>query len=178
MALHASLRHPNVVKYETSFVDGRTLFIVMEMVEGASLQDHFNALVEKKETMPEKRIWRIFVQLCNGLHYMHREQRVVHRDLSPSNVMLGWYDKVTIVDFGLSRQRNTGNTLMESSVGTLSYSCPEIVTNKKYNEKADIWALGCLLYQLATLRPPFATSNMLALAKRIVEGTYVVVFLQ
>jgi NIMA (never in mitosis gene a)-related kinase len=80
--------------------------------------------------------------------------------------------QVTITDFGLARQRNTGNTLMQSSVGTLSYSCPEIIESKPYNEKSDIWSIGCLLYQMATLSPPFPTSNMLALAKNIVEGRF------
>ena len=80
--------------------------------------------------------------------------------------------QVTITDFGLARQRKTGNTLMESSVGTLSYSCPEIIESKPYNEKSDIWSIGCLLYQMATLSPPFPTSNMLALAKNIVEGRF------
>lgn len=79
---------------------------------------------------------------------------------------------MTITDFGLARQRNTGNTLMQSSVGTLSYSCPEIIESKPYNEKSDIWSIGCLLYQMATLSPPFPTSNMLALAKNIVEGRF------
>eukprot|EP00055_Hartaetosiga_balthica_P013046 m.65389 g.65389 ORF g.65389 m.65389 type:complete len:1455 (+) comp8151_c1_seq1:983-5347(+) len=170
--IKGGLQHPNVVRYDTSFVMDQTLFIIMEMVDGASLQDHFNAFVEKHKTIEETRIWRIFVQISNGLRYIHNEKHVVHRDLTPSNVMLGWYDKVTIVDFGLARQRKTGNTLMESSVGTITYSCPEIVTHQKYNEKADIWSLGCLLYQMATLRPPFFTNNLLSLARRIVEGVY------
>lgn len=104
------------------------------------------------------------------MHYIHVEKKVVHRDLTPGNIMLGWYDKVTITDFGLARQRQTGNTLMESSVGTLTYSCPEIIQSKPYNDKSDIWSVGCLLYQMAVLAPPFHTTNMLALAKNIVEA--------
>eukprot|EP00049_Salpingoeca_infusionum_P002982 m.61885 g.61885 ORF g.61885 m.61885 type:complete len:1271 (-) comp11886_c1_seq1:380-4192(-) len=168
------LSHPNVVRYFDCFEipENQSLYIVMEMVEGASLMDHFNSLAEKQETMSEPRIWKIFVQICNGVHYIHTEKQVVHRDLSPANVMIGWFDKVIITDFGLARQHSTSSALMESSVGTICYSCPEIIMGSKYGAKADVWALGCLLYQMATLEPPFNTTNLLALAKRIVEGRY------
>ncbi len=107
-----------------------------------------NALIEKKQTMSEERMWNIFIQICMGLRYIHMDKRVVHRDLKPDNILLGWNDSVKITDFGLARQRNTGHTLMESSVGTMAYSCPEVITNEPYGEKADIWALGCILYQV------------------------------
>ncbi|EDQ86523.1 uncharacterized protein MONBRDRAFT_38400 [Monosiga brevicollis MX1] len=169
---NAKLKHPNVVKYMDSFVDGSNLYVVMEMVEGASLQENVNALKEKGQTFRETRIWRIAIQIVNGLRYIHKDCKVVHRDVTPNNIMLGWYDKVTIIDFGLARKGQTGSTLMQSSVGTLCYSCPEIVTGAPYGAKSDIWSLGCIFYQLATLEPPFNTTNMLALAKRIVEARY------
>lgn len=122
--IESQLRHPNIVRYQKSFCEEGCLFIVMEMVEGASLQEHFNALTEKKEKMVEDRIWNIFIQMARGLRYIHKDKRVVHRDLTPSNVMLGWNDTVKITDFGLARQRNTGATLMESSVGTPTYVRP------------------------------------------------------
>eukprot|EP00730_Choanoeca_flexa_P019189 TRINITY_DN9365_c0_g1_i1.p1 TRINITY_DN9365_c0_g1~~TRINITY_DN9365_c0_g1_i1.p1 ORF type:complete len:1046 (+),score=140.85 TRINITY_DN9365_c0_g1_i1:87-3224(+) len=166
------LKHPNVVLYKSSFKQDDNLYIVMELIEGASLLDHVNAMKEKAESFTDKRVMFIATQICNGLRYIHKEKKVVHRDLTPANVMLGWDDKVTITDFGLARKGQTGHTLMQSSVGTLCYSCPEIVTSQPYGAKSDIWSLGCILYQLATLEPPFNTTNMLALAKRIVEAKY------
>ncbi|XP_038135505.1 serine/threonine-protein kinase Nek10 [Cyprinodon tularosa] len=165
------MMHPNVVKYYKAFLEGDKLYIVMELIEGVPLAQHFNSLKDKQQTFTEDRIWNIFIQMCLALRYLHKEKRIIHRDLSPNNIMLGEKDKVTITDFGLAKQKQE-NTELTSVVGTILYSCPEVVQNKPYGEKADIWALGCLLYQMATLQPPFYSSNMLSLANMIVEGAY------
>lgn len=70
--IESQLRHPNIVRYQKSFCEDGYLYIVMEMVEGASLQEHFNALTEKHETMAESRIWNIFIQMARGLRYVAR----------------------------------------------------------------------------------------------------------
>ncbi|KAG2465022.1 NEK10 kinase, partial [Polypterus senegalus] len=110
-------------------------------------------------------------QICLALRYLHKEKRIVHRDLTPNNIMLGERDKVTITDFGLAKQKQENSKLM-SVVGTILYTCPEIVKNEPYGEKADVWAVGCILYQMVTLNPPFYSSNMLSLATKIVEAVY------
>ncbi|KAL3892562.1 MAG: hypothetical protein SGPRY_015011, partial [Prymnesium sp.] len=123
--------------------------------------------------MAESRVWMIFSQLCLALRYIHKEQRVVHRDLTPSNVMISVDDVVKLADFGLAKQRvGTGTEVMESVVGTVLYQCPEIVQHEAYGEKADIWSLGCILYQMVMLKPPFEGGNPLAVAHKIVEGAY------
>ncbi|XP_042371790.1 serine/threonine-protein kinase Nek10-like, partial [Plectropomus leopardus] len=109
--------------------------------------------------------------MCLALRYLHKEKRIVHRDLTPNNIMLGEKDKVTITDFGLAKQKQE-NSKLTSVVGTILYSCPEVVKNEPYGEKADVWALGCILYQMASLQPPFYSSNMLSLASKIVEALY------
>uniref|UniRef100_A0A3B3YGV1 Protein kinase domain-containing protein n=2 Tax=Poecilia mexicana TaxID=48701 RepID=A0A3B3YGV1_9TELE len=143
----------------------------MELIEGVPLAEHFNSLRDKQQKFTEDRIWNIFIQMCLALRYLHQEKRIVHRDLSPSNIMLGENNKVTITDFGLAKQKQE-NSELTSVVGTILYSCPEVVQNKPYGDKADIWALGCILYQMAALHPPFYSSNMLSLASMIVEGVY------
>uniref|UniRef100_A0A3B4XU28 NIMA related kinase 10 n=1 Tax=Seriola lalandi dorsalis TaxID=1841481 RepID=A0A3B4XU28_SERLL len=145
------------------------LYIVMELIEGVPLAEHFNSLKEKQQQFTEDRIWNIFMQMCLALRYLHKEKRIVHRDLTPNNIMLGEKDKVTI-DFGLAKQKQE-NSKLTSVVGTILYS-PEVVKSEPYGEKADIWALGCILYQMATLQPPFYSSNMLSLASKIVEAVY------
>uniref|UniRef100_F6SLU2 NIMA related kinase 10 n=1 Tax=Ornithorhynchus anatinus TaxID=9258 RepID=F6SLU2_ORNAN len=85
--------------------------------------------------------------------------------------MLGDKDKVTITDFGLAKQKQE-NSKLTSVVGTILYSCPEVVQSEPYGEKADVWAAGCILYQMATLNPPFYSTNMLSLATKIVEAVY------
>ncbi|CAK6959015.1 serine/threonine-protein kinase Nek10 isoform X2 [Scomber scombrus] len=165
------MTHPNIVKYYKTFLEGDKLYIVMELIEGVPLAEHFNSLKEKQQQFTEDRLWNIFIQMCLALRYLHKEKRIVHRDLTPNNIMLGEKDKVTITDFGLAKQKQE-NSKLTSVVGTILYSCPEIVKNEPYGEKADIWALGCILYQMTTLQPPFYSSNMLSLANKIVEAVY------
>ncbi|KAF7662268.1 hypothetical protein LDENG_00239160 [Lucifuga dentata] len=165
------MTHPNVVKYYKTFLEGDKLYIVMELIEGVPLAEHFGSLKEKKQQCTEDKIWNIFIQMCLALRYLHKEKRIVHRDLTPNNIMLGEKDKVTITDFGLAKQKEE-NSKLTSVVGTILYSCPEVVKNEPYGEKADIWALGCVLYQMATLQPPFYSNNMLSLVSKIVEAVY------
>ncbi|XP_019065181.1 serine/threonine-protein kinase Nek10 isoform X5 [Fukomys damarensis] len=143
----------------------------MELIEGAPLGEHFSSLKEKQHHFTEERLWKIFIQLCLALRYLHKEKRIVHRDLTPNNIMLGDKDKVTITDFGLAKQKQE-NSKLTSVVGTILYSCPEVLKSEPYGEKADVWAAGCILYQMATLRPPFYSTNMLSLATKIVEAVY------
>ncbi|XP_058868820.1 serine/threonine-protein kinase Nek10 [Acipenser ruthenus] len=165
------LQHPNIVKYYKTFLENDRLLIVMELIEGAPLREHFNSLKEKQQQFTEERIWNIFIQICLALRYLHKEKRIVHRDLTPNNIMLGEKDKVTITDFGLAKQKQE-NSKLTSVVGTILYSCPEIVKSEPYGEKADVWAVGCILYQMVTLNPPFYSTNMLSLATKIVEAVY------
>ncbi|TSK20153.1 Serine/threonine-protein kinase Nek10 [Bagarius yarrelli] len=90
------MTHPNIVKYLKTFLEGDRLYIVMELVEGASLAERFSSLKEKQQTFTEERVWNIFIQMCLALRYLHKEKRIIHRDLTPNNIMLGERDKVTI----------------------------------------------------------------------------------
>ncbi|XP_054536456.1 serine/threonine-protein kinase Nek10 isoform X13 [Pan troglodytes] len=165
------LYHPNIVRYYKTFLENDRLYIVMELIEGAPLGEHFSSLKEKHQHFTEERLWKIFIQLCLALRYLHKEKRIVHRDLTPNNIMLGDKDKVTVTDFGLAKQKQE-NSKLTSVVGTILYSCPEVLKSEPYGEKADVWAVGCILYQMATLSPPFYSTNMLSLATKIVEAVY------
>lgn len=170
--MRQGIRHPNIVRYHKTFLEGNTLFIIMDLIEGAPLNEHFNSLKEKKDTFSETRIWNILIQMILALRYLHKDKGIVHRDLTPNNIMLGENDKVTITDFGLAKVKGTDTSKMTSVCGTILYSCPEMVEGHPYGEKADIWALGCILYQMCVLDPPFFNTNMLTLVKNIVEGKY------
>ncbi|XP_015212928.1 serine/threonine-protein kinase Nek10 isoform X3 [Lepisosteus oculatus] len=165
------MNHVNIVRYCKTFLENDRLYIVMELIEGTPLGEHFNSLKEKQKQFTEERIWNIFIQICLALRYLHKEKRIVHRDLTPNNIMLGEKDRVTITDFGLAKQKQE-NSKLTSVVGTILYSCPEIVKSEPYGEKADVWAAGCILYQMVTLNPPFYSTNMLSLATKIVEAVY------
>jgi NIMA (never in mitosis gene a)-related kinase len=173
VSIYKSLDHPNIIKYYTSFVDNESLYIVMELIDGQTLADYISSLKEKNQRIDEGKIWRFAIEMCAGLHYLHIEKKVVHRDFTPMNLMITKDNHVKIADFGLAKQRGTqSSSSMKTFVGTIQYSCPEIVRNQPYTEKADIWSLGVVLYELATLNPPFTGENPLAIARKIVEEDY------
>ncbi|XP_014665011.1 PREDICTED: serine/threonine-protein kinase Nek10-like [Priapulus caudatus] len=162
--IQEKLKHPNVVKYHKVFSDRNQLFILMELIEGAPLAEHFSSLKEKAQRFSEERIWNIFTQMVLALRYLHKEKGIVHRDLTPNNIMLGANDKVTITDFGLAKHAHKE---MTSIVGTITYASPEIVQNLPYNEKVDVWAAGAVLYEMCRLTPAFYSTNMLSLAIKL-----------
>ncbi|XP_022243556.1 serine/threonine-protein kinase Nek10-like isoform X3 [Limulus polyphemus] len=166
------LRHPNIVQYQKVFIENEKLYIVMDLIEGLSLNEVINSMKEKEETFLEERIWKVLIQLIQGLHYLHVDKHVIHRDLTPNNILLGDRDRLTITDFGLARRKFSRESNVTSVVGTMLYCCPEIVQHKPYGERADIWSLGCVIYLLCTLHPPFWSQNLLALASKIVKGQY------
>jgi serine/threonine protein kinase len=137
-----NLKHPNIVKYLKTFKENDSLFIVMELIDGTPLSQHFRTLKEKKENWCEDKVWTLFIQIVLALKYLHKEKNIVHRDLTSNNIMLSENDKITITDFGLAKLKEADCSKMTSVVGTMFYSCPEIIKNEPYNEKADIWALG------------------------------------
>lgn len=174
VAIYKNLDHPNIIKYYTSFVESGALYIVMELIEGQTLADFISSLKEKNQRLVEGKIWRLVIEICAGLRYLHVEKKVVHRDFTPMNLMITKDNHVKIADFGLAKQRGTqSSSSMKTFVGTIQYSCPEIVRNQPYTEKADIWSLGVILYELATLNAPFTGENPLAIARKIVEEDYV-----
>ena len=122
------LDHPNIVRYFNSFADRENVYIIMELLEGYSLADYVLSQSEKKHRIKESTIWSIFVQLSAALRYLHVEKRIVHRDLAPGNVLLDSTMNVKLADFGLAKRWGTQSaSVMKSFVGTILYSCPEIV---------------------------------------------------
>lgn len=103
------------------------------------------------------------------LRYMHNEKKIIHRDLNPSNIMVDHKFNLKVADFGLAKTITHSSQMTHSFVGTLVYSCPQIVQNQVYNEKADIWSFGCIIYELMSLKAPFTGTNPLLLAKNIVN---------
>jgi serine/threonine protein kinase len=170
--IRKNLRHPNIVKYLKTFKEKENLYILMELIDGTPLSQHMRTLKEKKELWREENIWQMFIQIVLALKYLHKEKNIVHRDLTPNNIMLCENEKITITDFGLAKLKDNDSSKMTSVVGTMFYSCPEILKNEPYNEKADIWALGCVLYEMCSLDPPYSSSNILTLVTKITQAEY------
>ena len=117
-------------------------------------------------------IWKIFTQVLLAIHaiHNHKEGKILHRDIKPSNIFLDKDNNIKLGDFGLSRELSVESKFAYSHVGTPYYMSPEQIDETKYNEKSDIWSLGCFLYELAALKPPFQARNQIQLAMRIKEG--------
>ena len=168
------LDNPNVVRCEGWFFDERikSLFIVLEYCNGGDLYKLIARRKSKQRYMDERYIWFLFNQICLGIKHLH-ENGIVHRDLKTMNVMCKNGGKtVKIADLGVSRQLSEDTFLLNTFYGTPLYLSPELVENKPYNEKTDIWSLGIILYEMCTLNPPFKGKTILELAKQITSGKF------
>ncbi len=118
----------------------------------------------KRTPFNEEILWNYLIQISQGLQYLHK-QRILHRDIKPRNIFLDEHENIKIGDMGLVKILGPQSNYAYTGVGTPLYFSPELCAEKPYNQKGDIWAFGCVLYELACFRPPFFASNQLALAK-------------
>jgi NIMA (never in mitosis gene a)-related kinase len=177
--LMASLSHPHVVHYFDSFIDGSLLNIVMGLCDGGDLQNflqHRGRSGGSKTKLSEPLVWHLFVQTCLGMAYMHAK-RILHRDLKTANIFLSKTDDpsrphVKIGDLGVARVLDSSSSFAQTMVGTPYYLSPELCEDKPYNNKSDVWALGCVLYEMCSLTHPFEANNQGALILKIVRGKY------
>ena len=168
------LHHPNIVKYYDRIIDKKNtkLYIVMEYCPGGDLSQLIKRNRKSNQYFSEDIIWKIFSQVSSALYacHTHKEGKILHRDIKPSNIFIDQENNIKLGDFGLSRILNQDISFAVSRVGTPYYMSPEQIENIKYNEKSDIWSLGCFLYELATLHPPFEATTHLNLARKIKSG--------
>nr|KAF6413814.1 NIMA related kinase 2 [Molossus molossus] len=172
------LKHPNIVRYYDRIIDrtNTTLYIVMEYCEGGDLASMITKGTKERQYLDEEFVLRVMTQLTLALKECHRRSdgghTVLHRDLKPANVFLDGKQNVKLGDFGLARILNHDTSFAKTFVGTPYYMSPEQVSRMSYNEKSDIWSLGCLLYELCALMPPFTAFNQKELAGKIREGKF------
>ena len=109
-----------------------------------------------------------FIQLAMALEYIHG-RKVLHRDIKVSNIFLTGNNTVKLGDFGISKVLETTQEQAQTVVGTPYYMSPEVCESKPYTHKSDIWALGCVLFELCALDKPFFAENLLGLVYKIVQ---------
>jgi len=162
----ASLNHPAIVAvYDTGETAGQTgpvPYIVMEYVDGDTLRD----VVKREGPLPPRRAMEIVADICAALDFSHRHG-IVHRDIKPANVMLNRAGAVKVMDFGIARAVSDGQATMTATsavIGTAQYLSPEQARGEAVDARSDVYATGCVLYELLTGAPPFTGDSPVAIA--------------
>ncbi|RSM82447.1 Stk1 family PASTA domain-containing Ser/Thr kinase [Amycolatopsis sp. WAC 01375] len=162
----AALNHPAIVAVydtgETNTEFGPLPYIVMEFVEGRTLRD----IVKTEGPMSQKRAMEVMADVCAALDFSHRHG-IVHRDVKPANVMITKNGAVKVMDFGIARAMHDGQSAMTQTaavIGTAQYLSPEQARGESVDARSDVYAAGCVLYELITGEPPFTGDSPVAVA--------------
>ena len=165
----ASIKSNFVISYKEAFFDEKdnTLGIIMEFADNGDLYQKIVECKKKKIYLEEDEVWRIFIQLVKGLKSLH-DLKILHRDIKSANVFLFKDGSAKLGDLNVSKVAKKG--LGYTQTGTPYYASPEVWKDLSYDNKSDIWSLGCVLYEMITLFPPFRAQNMENLFKKVIRG--------
>lgn len=163
----SSLDHPNIISYFGSFERDGVLMIEMEYADGGTMAQ---MLSRRERRLDEREILMLFRQIVAAIRYMH-DHNILHRDLKTANVFLNKDNTIKVGDFGISKMMTT-RAQAQTVLGTPYYISPEMCEGKQYDQKSDIWALGCILYEMACLQKTFEGSNLPALVNKIMKGHF------
>ncbi|EMP30700.1 Serine/threonine-protein kinase Nek9 [Chelonia mydas] len=163
----ALLQHDNIIAYYNHFMDNTTLLIELEYCNGGNLYDK---ILRQKDKLFEEEmvVWYLF-QIASAVSCIHRAG-ILHRDIKTLNIFLTKANLIKLGDYGLAKKLNSEYSMAETLVGTPYYMSPELCQGVKYNFKSDIWAVGCVVFELLTLKRTFDATNPLNLCVKIVQG--------
>lgn len=160
----STLKHTNIIRYRNCTVQKKKLFILMDYADGGDIAKAIKN--QKAQPFPEDQILDWFVQICLALKYLH-DRKILHRDLKPQNVFLSSGSIIKLGDFGIAKALEHTGDMAKTLIGTPMYCSPEICIGHQYNAKSDIWSLGCILYELISLKKPFNGTNIGDITRRI-----------
>lgn len=158
------LRHENIIALYDWFETDTDVCVVTEFAEGDLFQ-----ILEDDKRLSEDEIHPLACQLLSALFYLH-SHRILHRDMKPQNILIGKNGAVKLCDFGFARAMSRETIVLTSIKGTPLYMSPELVQEKPYDHTADLWSLGCILYELWTGEPPFYCTSIVQLVHVIVKN--------
>lgn len=190
------LNHPHIVKYarHEHVTERKAIHIYQEYCDGGDLGKVISTFRRNREAVPEEFVWEVLVQTLLALHRCHYgieaknvdlflgsgsnleptvdlETVVIHRDIKPDNIfLLGNGKVIKLGDFGLAKMLTSQNDFAKTYVGTPYYMSPEVLMDNPYSPVCDIWSLGCVLFELCNLQPPFQAKTHLQLQKKIKLG--------
>ena len=162
----ARLSHPNIVTVYEVQLEREPIYIVMELLEGRSLDK-----VVREETLPLRQIVGIGIDVAKALGYAH-SKGIVHRDIKPSNIILSPHGEVKLTDFGIAQVADTSaaeKTQLGVVMGTPLYMSPEQISSRPLDGRSDLYSLGAVLYELITGHCPFKADNLATLFRSIAE---------
>lgn len=192
------LNHPNIVKYlrHDHVAEEKSIHIYQEYCDGGDLAKVISTFKKNKQSVPEEFVWEVLVQMLLALHRCHyginakkvdlfagsgssvepqvnSETVIIHRDIKPDNIfMLDSGKSIKLGDFGLAKMLTSQNDFAKTYVGTPYYMSPEVLMDNPYSPVCDIWSLGCVIYELCNLAPPFQAKTHLQLQMKIKRGIY------
>ncbi len=160
----AGLSHPNIVNVYDVGDDSGLHYIVMELVEGITLK----RFIERKGKLEVKEAVGIGIQIAQGMEAAH-DNRIIHRDIKPQNIIISRDGKVKVTDFGIAKATNS-NTITSNAMGSVHYLSPEQARGGYSDEKSDIYSLGVTLYEMLSGKVPFAGDNTVSVALLHIQG--------
>jgi serine/threonine protein kinase len=167
--LLASIKHPHTIRYYDAFFDSDKLYIVTEFARFGDIGAKIKRHIGRKELMDEDLIWCFFIQTLMGTAALH-ERGIIHRDLKTANIFLTSGRGVKLGDLGVAKIAKSG--LATTQIGTPYYMAPELWRGRPYDKKADVWSLGAVLYEMASLKHPFEAKDEKGLAQKVMTGIY------
>lgn len=168
VSIHSRLKHPAVLELYTFFEDSNYVYLVLELCHNGELQRY---LKKHDRILTEDEASHILSQVVQGLLYLH-SHKILHRDMTLSNLLLSSKMQVKIADFGLATQLNRADEKHLTMCGTPNYISPEVATRSSHGLEADVWGLGCMLYTLLVGHPPFDTDAVKSTLTRVVMADY------
>merc|ERR1719240_1391834 len=167
--LLSTLKHPYIVRYRENFADAGWLCILMDYCDGGDLTKPIEQARRSRTPIKEEQVLRWFTQGMLALKYIH-DRHILHRDLKPSNFFLSKSGSLKMGDFGIAKVLSCTIACARTQIGTPYYLSPEVCQEKPYAWSSDIWAMGCILYELCAAKVPFDAPNISGLVQRIVRG--------
>lgn len=167
----ASVQHANIIGYKESFYDdeSKTLNIIMDYADDGDLDGRIKKHIERRTNFPENEIWKYLIEILQGLKSLH-SAKIMHRDLKCANIFLK-SGVIKLGDLNVSKLIKMSQ-MDHTQTGTPYYASPEVWSNKPYDYKSDIWSVGCIIYEMCALRPPFRGNGLEELYKAVIKGKY------